>query len=182
MIVSGGYTTSGSNYANECYVFSPGANHWYQMPNLLTARTDHGVASVAMGSMWKYVNVTGTNNRSGSSLTSVNILTDSLTVVSVHQGSNTLPKTFTLYQNYPNPFNPSTKIKFDVAEIRGQKSEVRLVIYDLLGREVVTLINEKLSPGTYEVVWDASKYVSGIYFYTLKTENFSETKKMILLK
>jgi len=94
-----------------------------------------------------------------------------------------IPKQFNLYQNYPNPFNPSTKIKFDIPqEVRSQRLEVRLIIYDVIGREITTLVNEQLKPGTYEVEWDAGNYSGGVYFYKLTTESFSETKKMIILK
>jgi len=97
--------------------------------------------------------------------------------------SSSIPHSFAIYQNYPNPFNPSTKIKFDVPkEDRSQKLDVRLVIYDVLGREGATLVNEQLAPGTYEVDWDASNYPSGVYFYTLQTESFNQTKRMVLIK
>jgi hypothetical protein len=95
-----------------------------------------------------------------------------------------ISKSFSLSQNYPNPFNPDTKIKFDIpldSRLRGNDN-VSLKIFDLLGREIATLVNEKLSPGTYEVEWDASNYSSGVYFYTLKTEYYFETKRMVLMK
>ena len=89
-----------------------------------------------------------------------------------------MPLALSLSQNYPNPFNPSTSIRYELPK----NGFVRLVVYDALGREVETLINEKQSPGTYEVNWDATVYPSGVYFYKLTTEGFSETKKMMLLK
>ena len=81
-------------------------------------------------------------------------------------------------QNYPNPFNPSTKIKFEIKDSRF----TILKIYDILGKEIETLVNEKLSPGTYEVNWNASQYPSGVYFYRLDANGFSDMKKMILMK
>jgi hypothetical protein len=100
--------------------------------------------------------------------------------------SNEVPNTFSLAQNYPNPFNPVTKIKFQIPLSRGVSEgrgvPVKLVVYDILGKEVAVLVNENLNPGTYEVEWNAGKYASGIYFYSLITEGFSETKKMILVK
>ena len=94
-----------------------------------------------------------------------------------------VPISYMLYQNYPNPFNPVTKIKFSIPPYEeGKGDDVRLVIYDMLGREVATLVNEQLKPGSYEIDWDASIYSSGIYFYKLSAEDFSEVKKMILLK
>ncbi|MBE2190493.1 MAG: T9SS type A sorting domain-containing protein [Candidatus Kapabacteria bacterium] len=90
---------------------------------------------------------------------------------------------YSLSQNYPNPFNPQTKIKFDVpANVRGQTSNVKLIVYDLLGREVATLVNEELKPGTYEADWDGSNFSSGVYFYKIISGDFVETKKMVLMK
>jgi len=97
--------------------------------------------------------------------------------------SSEVPDKFSLEQNYPNPFNPSTKIKFAVpSDVRSEKSNVKLVVYDVLGNEITTLVNEKLAPGTYEVTWDAANHPSGVYFYQLKAGDFSETKRMTLVK
>lgn len=98
-----------------------------------------------------------------------------------------IPKAFSLSQNYPNPFNPSTKIKFEIPDqVRNDSRLVTLKVYDILGNEIVTLVNEEKQAGTYEVEFDASSgirnLVSGIYFYQLKAGNYIETKKMILLK
>jgi len=83
-----------------------------------------------------------------------------------------------LSQNDPNPFNPSTKIRFVIPD----NTFVNLVIYDALGKEVETLVNEQLSVGTHEAVWSAGKYSSGVYYYRLTTGEFSQTNKMLLLK
>jgi hypothetical protein len=97
--------------------------------------------------------------------------------------SQHIPESYNLYQNYPNPFNPVTKIKFDIrAGIRSQGSEVKLIIYDITGREIQTLVKEKLNPGTYEVIFDGSNYASGVYFYQLKVGDYIDTKKLVLLK
>ena len=99
--------------------------------------------------------------------------------------SSNIPGTFTLSQNYPNPFNPTTKISFSIPLNKGGErglSVVSLKIYDLLGQEVATLVNERLKPGTYEIEWDGSNYPSGVYFYRLVRDEFSGSKKMILLK
>jgi hypothetical protein len=96
---------------------------------------------------------------------------------------NSIPKEFVLYANYPNPFNPSTRIKFVIPPVpSGKSSFISLIVYDVLGREVTTLVNEEKKPGFYEVVWDASDQSSGIYFYRITSNVFSQTKKMILLK
>ncbi len=102
--------------------------------------------------------------------------------VGVTAENTNIPKEFVLYQNYPNPFNPTTTIKFTVP----RKSYVKLKIFDSLGKEVATLINKKLESGTYSINFDANKFTSGIYFYSLvETNEFSNlksVKKMILLK
>lgn len=89
-----------------------------------------------------------------------------------------LPHKFALSQNYPNPFNPETKIKFDVAK----KSDVKLKVFDVLGREVTTLVDKELRAGSYEIDFKAGNLSSGIYFYTLKADSKNITKKMILSK
>lgn len=91
---------------------------------------------------------------------------------------NSVVNTFELNQNYPNPFNPSTSIKFSVAE----RSNVTLKVFDMLGREVATLVNSAKEAGSYEVNFDASDLSSGLYVYTLNTGNFTSTKKMMLMK
>ncbi|MBK7629550.1 MAG: T9SS type A sorting domain-containing protein [Ignavibacteriales bacterium] len=88
------------------------------------------------------------------------------------------PVNFDLAQNYPNPFNPSTTISFSIP----LKSDVSVKIYDVLGNEVTTLVNETKEAGRYSVDFNASKYSSGVYFYTIKAGNFTETKKMTLIK
>lgn len=98
--------------------------------------------------------------------------------------SSEIPEHFELYQNYPNPFNPVTNIRFDVAfdsRLRGNDNVV-LKIYDILGSEIITLVNEQLQPGTYEVMWDAGNHSSGIYYYSLSAGDNKNTEKMILLK
>ncbi|CAN5517202.1 hypothetical protein BH10BAC5_BH10BAC5_24250 [soil metagenome] len=99
--------------------------------------------------------------------------------IGVNNISSTVPVSFSLYQNYPNPFNPTTNIKFDII----RNGFVTLKIYDMSGKEVSVLINnEMVSAGTNEVSFDAANFASGIYFYTLTTGSFTNTKKMILLK
>ena len=90
----------------------------------------------------------------------------------------TIPKEFKLYQNYPNPFNPSTTIQFALPK----ESFTRLEIFNVLGEKVKTLVSEMLSPGVYKYKWDAGRYSSGVYFYCINTDNFIQTKKLLLLK
>ena len=112
------------------------------------------------------------------------ILKDIIGITSTDDLS-TMPISFALSQNFPNPFNPVTTIKFSIPNVEtrhGASLQVSLKIYDLLGREVETLVNEKKTPGNYEVKFDGTNFSSGTYFYTLKGGDFSETKKMMLLK
>jgi hypothetical protein len=89
-----------------------------------------------------------------------------------------LPKTFSLSQNYPNPFNPVTQIKYTVPKT----SMVKMIIYDAIGREVITLVNDVKVPGNYSVPFDASNLASGVYFYKMETSDFTDVKKMVVLK
>jgi hypothetical protein len=94
-----------------------------------------------------------------------------------------IPTTFSLGQNYPNPFNPTTEIRFDIAE----RTHVTLTIYNVVGQEVATLVDEVLQPRSYVVEWNGTTYsgaraASGVYFYKLEAGNFVDTKKMMLIK
>jgi outer membrane protein assembly factor BamB len=99
------------------------------------------------------------------------------TITSIN-ASTIRPVNFELHQNYPNPFNPTTKIKFDVAK----KSFVNVTVYDALGRELEKLVNESLSPGSYSVIFHGSRLSSGIYYYKIVADEFSDVKKMLLVK
>ncbi len=99
-------------------------------------------------------------------------------LVGIQPISNEIPNQFSLGQNYPNPFNPNTVISFQLAV----NSFATIKVYDLLGREVATLVNEQLQPGTYEVDWYGSNFSSGIYYYKIVAGDYTETKKMVLMK
>jgi len=96
-----------------------------------------------------------------------------------------LPNEFSLSPNYPNPFNPTTKIKFSLPNVGDENFrplQTQLIVYDILGREIKTLLNKPLQPGEYEVEFDATGLPSGVYFYRLSSGSFSQTKKMVLLR
>jgi photosystem II stability/assembly factor-like uncharacterized protein len=99
-------------------------------------------------------------------------------ISSVHQVSTEIPGTYKLFQNYPNPFNPATTIKYNIAKA----SSVELKVYNMLGKEVAMLVNEKQNQGTFEVTFDGSRLSSGTYFYKLSANGYSEVKKMALVK
>ncbi|MBI5473374.1 MAG: T9SS type A sorting domain-containing protein [Ignavibacteriae bacterium] len=114
------------------------------------------------------------------------------TITSVDDGTTGgVPSEFALLQNYPNPFNPVTTIRFTVPVTVGTgpagialagRHALSLRVYDVLGREVATLVNEQKSPGTYTVTWDASNQSSGVYLYQLRAGGFVQTKKMIIIQ
>ncbi|PIQ09889.1 MAG: hypothetical protein COW71_04690 [Ignavibacteriales bacterium CG18_big_fil_WC_8_21_14_2_50_31_20] len=93
-------------------------------------------------------------------------------------GDNTIPNTFSLSQNYPNPFNPTTIIQYSIKEV----SNVKLRVYDMLGREVKTLVNQQQSAGRYNIEFNAANLSSGVYFYRIEAGNFVASKKLLLLK
>ena len=109
-------------------------------------------------------------------------------ITNIKNSPQDIPVKYFLYQNYPNPFNPTTTIKYSIptssplAKGRTEVGFVSLKVYDVLGREVATLVNEKQSPGNYEVTFNAVGLPSGIYFYKLTAGNFTEAKKMVLMK
>jgi S-formylglutathione hydrolase FrmB len=94
------------------------------------------------------------------------------------QRTTAVPGTWHLGQNFPNPFNPTTRIRFTIA----QTQTVRLAVFDILGREAATLVNERMQPGTYSIEWNAKNFASGVYFYRLTAGCFSETKKLVLTR
>ena len=98
--------------------------------------------------------------------------------LNVNPGDNYLPKNYSLSQNCPNPFNPASKISYALP----QNSFVELKVFNLLGQEIATLVNQEKPAGTYEVNFDASNLPSGVYIYRIKAGEYVETKKMILLK
>ncbi len=98
-------------------------------------------------------------------------------LVKIQEGSE-IPTKYTLYQNYPNPFNPSTIINYSIPK----RSNIIIRVYDIIGREMATLLNEEKDAGNYSVKFDGSKLSSGIYFYQLRSGNFVETKKLLLMK
>ncbi|MBS1517459.1 MAG: T9SS type A sorting domain-containing protein [Bacteroidetes bacterium] len=98
--------------------------------------------------------------------------------VGISNYNSLVPEKFSLYQNYPNPFNPTTNIRFDIAK----STFASITVYDMLGKEVSTLVNQDLTPGSYQHTFNAGNYPSGIYYYKIQTDYFTDIKKMILIK
>jgi hypothetical protein len=158
--------------------------------NLLAGTDGGGVfLSTNNGTNWTPVNtgltntyiyslaVSGTNLFAGTGGSGVwrRPLSEMTGVVQRHSDA---PTQFTLHQNYPNPFNPSTTIEYQIPK----QSLVAMKIFDLLGRQVATLVNEKQGAGTYSVQWNATGFSSGVYFYRLEANERKEIKKLILMK
>ncbi|MHB8579350.1 MAG: T9SS type A sorting domain-containing protein [Ignavibacteriaceae bacterium] len=99
-------------------------------------------------------------------------------ITSIKDNGSRFPEHFKLYQNYPNPFNPTTIINYSVPK----SSLVRIKVYDVLGREIETLVNEQKNPGNYKITFNAGKMASGVYFYQLRASDYTSIKKMLLLK
>ncbi|MBK7446017.1 MAG: SBBP repeat-containing protein [Ignavibacteria bacterium] len=153
---------------------SSGDSVWVKRYNGPANSTDNANSIALDGS--GNVFVTGQSEGSGTG-------TDYATVkysqsVGINQISSEIPDKFSLSQNYPNPFNPVTKINYELRVTNYAK----LVVYDVIGKEVVTLVNEKQSPGTYQVEFDAGSLTSGIYFYRLTSGDFTDTRRMMLIK
>jgi outer membrane protein assembly factor BamB len=112
----------------------------------------------------------GNNQRTGVPLWSV--------TTGVRSSGLRIPKEYKLYQNYPNPFNPTTTISYDVPKL----SHVTLIIYDVLGRQVATIVNEEKKPGSYKMSFDGSSLASGVYFYKMTSGTYTSVKKLVLMK
>ncbi|MCB0722677.1 MAG: T9SS type A sorting domain-containing protein [Ignavibacteriae bacterium] len=150
-----------------------GSNWHFQIPDTNLNIVSYNFINTSEGKfIWCYANYqppTGIHSTTGE---------DTNWITSIKHLSNHLPDEFILYQNYPNPFNPITNLKFKVKSI----DLVTLKVFDITGKEIATLVNEKLSPGEYEYQFDGSDLTSGVYFYQLRTKDFTSTKKMILVK
>jgi photosystem II stability/assembly factor-like uncharacterized protein len=170
------YGGGGTIFINSKYYYviwktTNGGNNWgYQLPD--TSLTFWGARTIEFwDSMngWVYYGQNGLKTTTGGGLI---IFTDI-------RNKNEIVKNYELNQNYPNPFNPTTNIKFQISKT----TEVKIVIYNLLGKEISILLNKKLNEGTYTLIWDASNYSSGVYLYSLFIENqIIETMKMIYIK
>jgi hypothetical protein len=185
--------SSGDNrYLRDCYVKN-------QMTAFAVGQGGKLIATANGGDNWTIIN-TG----SSVELWSIDFANDSIGyaigsnvvlkttnggITFVNNESNEVPNEFKLYQNYPNPFNPETVIRFSLpAPSKGGVYDVSIIIYDIQGREVTSLIpplgggQEGLAPGLYEVRWNASSYSSGIYFCRLVAGDYIQTRKMVLVK
>jgi hypothetical protein len=175
VFVGGAFTSAGGVSARNVARFNTLTNTW----STLGTGSSNGVSGFvdALAVVGNEVVVGGTFTSAGG--VSANFVARWNSGTSrVEQLSPTAPKTFLLEQNYPNPFNPSTTIRYQLPVA----SEVKLEVYDVLGKKIATVVNERQSAGSYQVVWNASGLSSGTYFYRLQAGTFVETKKMIMVK
>ncbi|MEN8192102.1 MAG: T9SS type A sorting domain-containing protein, partial [Bacteroidota bacterium] len=106
-----------------------------------------------------------------------------LIILDVDEDNPSSNQSFGLLQNYPNPFNPTTTIKYTIPNVASSfSSSVKLMVYDILGKEITTLVNENKQPGDYEITFNANTLSSGIYYYQLRSENYAESRKMVYVK
>jgi hypothetical protein len=174
------YVTGKSEGSNNNYDFttvkynSSGVQQWVMRYD--TPERGYDEADALAVNKYGDVFVTGTSEGTDQVYDYLTIKYSNL--IGIKPNSNSIPQRYTLYQNYPNPFNPVTDIQYSIPK----KSMVSLVVYDVLGREVITLLNEEKPPGNYDVKFDASNISSGLYFYRIVAGDYIEVKKMIVLK
>lgn len=167
----------GGNTWND-YLIS---NHRFRPQSITGAGTGNQGDNIGMtsgnGKLWP---VWMDNSTGGYQIWTASVDYNTIGIKSV---SGNTPESFSLNQNFPNPFNPSTKIRFAIPS-GGERHafHVRLIIYDMIGKEIAILVNQQLSTGTYETQWNAENIPSGVYFYKLTAGEFSSTRKMVLMK
>ncbi len=179
------YTVEGSNRKDLYFINSE--TGWLNTSNIIRKTTNGGVNwniqntnsnSIAVNSIF-FID----ENRGWVVGDNGGIMRTTNGGIGITQISAEIPRYYTLFQNYPNPFNPVTKIRFSIPSFaETTRRVVSLKIYDILGKEIAVLVNEILTPGTYEVGWNASNFSSGIYFYSLFTDNYTQTRKMVIVK
>lgn len=147
-------------------------------PNYYTGIAYEGENYKTIGTSFEFGGLVedASGERTGLLASLLNFLTDT-TALTLEQPEG-LPLVYALYQNYPNPFNPATTIRFDLP----RTGKVELIVYDILGREVTTLVSGELGSGNHELIWDASHVSSGIYFYRLTSVQGISTKKLVVIK
>jgi photosystem II stability/assembly factor-like uncharacterized protein len=179
--------SSGDNrYLRECYVKDPLTAFAVGESGKLISTTNGGINWLvnSTGSSVELWSIDFANDSIGYAIGSTVVLkTTTGGITWISSAGIKVPESFNLYQNYPNPFNPVTKIKFDImTNVNNENSKVMLILYNVTGQIIETLVNEELKPGSYDVDFDGSNYSSGIYFYELSVADYRQTRKFILIK
>jgi N-acetylneuraminic acid mutarotase len=180
IIMAGGSSSFSwtADFLAHAYVYSPFQNAWTTLADMPTALTAPHSASVRVGpNKWRYVVACGYN---GTTYGTPQIYADSLNclISGVIGNGNIIPIEYALNQNYPNPFNPVTKISYATPKA----GIVTMKVYDVIGRQVATLVNEFKNAGFYSVDFNGVNLSSGVYFYNIEVNGFKDIKKMILIK
>jgi photosystem II stability/assembly factor-like uncharacterized protein len=168
---------------NVSGITGAGADYWFvRQANIIYRSTNNGAAwspefTGPTGAVFNHIGKSRAGTRMWA-VTSAGLIFKSDGPVGIVPINNEVPNAYSLNQNYPNPFNPATTIKYSIP----QASYVTVKIYDMLGNEVMTVVNEHQNAGTYAGSVDASNLASGVYFYTIRAGNFTDTKKMMLVK
>jgi len=163
----------------------------YRMFDITNTLEEYLLPQLASGTYQFYVNRMGYESESryvtvgNVNLDTIDFYLDTVSIIGIQTISTEVPSSFRLHQNYPNPFNPTTVIRYQIAV----NSFVTLKVYDLLGKEVITLVSQEFQPGTYQVTWNALNLSSGVYVYSLEARSvgssrsqFLESKRMVLIK
>lgn len=153
--------------------YNPATNTWRTMAPMPTPR--HGIGAATVGDS---IFIIGGAKVAGFGVTDSNEVFTLSPLTGIREVNENLPLNFCLYQNYPNPFNPVTVIRYRLPVT----SVLTLKVYNVLGQEIMQLVNEVKQAGNYEVTWDASRQSSGVYFYRLQTSKFADTKKLLFLR
>ncbi|MEJ2616433.1 MAG: kelch repeat-containing protein [Ignavibacteriaceae bacterium] len=157
-------------------VYNPDTDTWTIVGEMLTVRRMFS-ASVVDGNIYTIGGITdGWSNKANASA-KVEVFNPGINITDISE-INTEIKQYSLHQNYPNPFNPSTTIKYSIPK----QSYVTLKLYDILGREVATLVNAEKPSGNYQVEFNAANLPSGVYFYRIQAGSFNQVRKMLLIK
>lgn len=147
---------------------APGASGFSSATTILTTQVRRNTSSAGTSCPFIWGESTGVVHNTGITFGLTGTLNQNIQI----------PSIYSLFQNYPNPFNPSTSIRYDIPEI----GYVKLSVYDILGREILTLVNELQTPGTHEVTFERASLESGVYLYKIITDGFTDTKRMLLIK
>jgi PKD repeat protein len=134
-----------------------------------------GTSGDSVRCTWRVMAFNGIDSVASSNIFAVTFVRNP---IGISQISSTLPVNFKLFDSYPNPFNPETIIKFDVPKTQ----LIGLKVFDVMGKEIAVLLNENLTPGTYQYSWNASEFSSGVYYLRMETNGFMDTKKLLLIK
>ncbi len=158
---------------NQSYTLEFPDNSWIEVTHTVPAF----ISADGENAEFRRDTIQALNGEVTLALSNFPILVKEITITDVDENSNEMPR-FLLYQNYPNPFNSSTKINFSVAK----KGNVKLTIFNAVGQKISTLVDEEKNPGKYAVLFDATNFSSGTYFYKLESGSYSKVHKMLLLK